>query len=326
MATLNKFPLTINGFRLLRESMSSALIPALNLIMITGLLLACGDKSATPSSPQAQAPAQQITPLPAPPAAVTTPPKPALVAAAPAQQILAVTSLQEQGAVKLNSNEILELITGHSVTLQHLGSGEYIEAVYLNDGRRSIVNIDAGSIEEEASFDKYVIRDNLLHTEFKGNPVAMAIYRWDDRYLGAADSDHGMANYEFKDIVTAPLTVQVLKSQNAKILSSDEIKQLFIGKNMMIRDLLTGDEYNGFYGNDGMRVLQIATTPSIQPGDPDDLRTRDAYKIENDRLYSVLDGNEVASTIYELETHYYGAMNIDDGAVNYEFIPQGTTQ
>ncbi len=52
------------------------------------------------------------------------------------------------------------------------------------------------------------------------------------------------------------------------------------------------------------------------------MTTSDPYKIHNNQIHSVLDGNEIASTIFELDAHYYGALSVDDGAVNFEFVPQ----
>ncbi len=284
-------------------------------ILFTGLLAACGDKPTAPPLAGKQTSTQPTR------AASSTPP---VTAPAPADDALTVMQIEKQGAVKLNSGEILALIAGHSIVLRHLGSGEFIEAIYLENGRRSIVNVDSGSIEEEALYDMYEVKNDKLHTEFKGMPVATTIYRLDQRYLAAADNDNGIVNYEFRDIVKAALTIQVLKSQNAKILSDDEIKKLFIGKNMLIKDLLTGDEYFGSYSNDGMRTLQNTGTP--ETGEAADVKTQDSYRIADGKLLSILDGNEIASTIYELDSHYYGAMSIDDGAVNYEFIPQDMAQ
>jgi hypothetical protein len=285
-------------------------------ILFTGLLVACGDKPGTPPLSGKQSSTQQ-------PRETTL--SPAVTARTPSEEVLTVTLLEKQGAVKLNSSEILALIAGHSIVLRHLGSGEYIEAIYLENGHRSITNVDSGSIEEETLYDMYEVKNDKLHTEFKGMPVATTIYRLDQRYLAAADNDNGIVNYEFRDIVKAALTIQVLKSQNAKILSDDEIKKLFIGKNMLIKDLLTGDEYFGSYSNDGTRTLQNAGTVP-ESGEAADVKIQDSYRIADGKLFSILDGNEIASTIYELDSHYYGAMTIDDGAVNYEFIPQDMTQ
>ena len=112
------------------------------------------------------------------------------------------------------------------------------------------------------------------------------------------------------------MTVAVLKSQNAKILSTEEISQLFVGKNILIKDLQTGDEYIGFYGDNGIRTLQYSnpvTTPGI---DIENMKTSDSYKIYDNQLHSILDGNEIASTIFQVDSIYYGALNVDDGAVN----------
>lgn len=229
--------------------------------------------------------------------------------------------LEERGATKLTTDDILALIVDHSIVFQHLGSGEYFEAIYLKNGHRLLTNIDSGTLEGEVLQDEYVVNNDKLRTEFKGTKVTTTIYRLEERYLAAVENDNGIVNFEIRDIVHAPLTVQVLKSQNAKVLSNDEIKQLFVGKNLLIKDLASGDEYSSYYGEDGMRTLRY-NPPSVAAPESMEETTHDPFRIEDNKLHSIVDGNEIASTIFQLESHYYGAMSFDEGAVNYEFVPQ----
>ena len=237
------------------------------------------------------------------------------------EQKLTITLLEEKGATKLNNNEIYSLIIDNSIVFEHLGTGEYFEAIYKKDGRRLLTNVDSGSLDDETLHDAYLIKDDKLQTKFKGKPIASVIYKLDNRYLAAIDSDNGVVNYEIRDIVKAPMTVAVLKSQNAKILSSEEISQLFVGNKILIKDLLTGDDYIGIYNIDGTRSLQYIN-PLKNTDKDSEMITSDSYKIHNNQLFSTVDGNEIVSTIFEMDSHYYGALSVDDGAVNYEFIPQ----
>ena len=234
---------------------------------------------------------------------------------------LTIQLIEKKGAKRLNTNEILALIVDHSIVFEHLGTGEYFEAIYKNDGSRLLTNIDSGSLDDKTLHDAYVVKDDKLQTEFKGKPISSAIYMLNQRYLAAVDSDNGVVNYEIRDIVNAPLTVAVLKSQNAKMLSSEEIKQLFVGKKMLIKDLLTGDTYIGFYDDKGTRTLEYIN-PLTTPGSDNEMKISDTYKIHDNQLHSLLDGNEIASTIFQVGSFYYGALSVDDGAVNFEFIPQ----
>ena len=51
------------------------------------------------------------------------------------------------------------------------------------------------------------------------------------------------------------LTVTGLEKDKAKALSTEELKQLLVGKTVRIKNLATGEEYAAAYGEDGMRTL-----------------------------------------------------------------------
>lgn len=284
------------------------------MVLLIGILSACSNKSEEPAtrvtaSPNSQNQTVAPSELPA-----SQPP-------ADNAQLLTVASLEERGARKLMSNDILALIVDHSIVFQNLGTGEYFEAIYLKNGLRLLTSIDSGSLEGETLQDEYVVNNDTLQTEFQGNRLTTTVYQLDQRYLAAVESDHGVVNYEIRDIQKAPFTAQVLKAQNARILSTEEIKQLFIGKTMLIKDLESGDQYHGWYGEDGMRTLQYVD-PTATAGESAVEKTHDPYRIVENKLHSMVDGNEIASMIFELESHYYGALSFDEGAVNYEFLPQ----
>jgi len=293
---------------LYRSGKCSQLSAVLIIFVLTTILYACGDQSVAPLEPAPEKSTKESGQTFA-----TTPPT--------QEQKLTTKLLQEKGAIRLKTNEIYELIVDNSVVFEHLGTGEYYEAIYKKDGRRLLTNVDSGSLDDDTLHDAYIVKDDKLHTEFKGQAISSTIYKLDQRYLAAVDSDKGAVNYEIRDIVNAPFTVAVLKSQNAKILSSDEITQLFVGKKLLIKDLFTGDEYSGFYDENGTRTLNYIN-PLTAPGSDNEMTTSDPYKIHNNQIHSILDGNEIASTIFELDSHYYGALSVDDGAVNFEFIPQ----
>lgn len=286
---------------------SLQLLTAITIFALSNILIACGEQSGAPLKSVPETTIQE--------------PVPSISTTAVQEQNLTSELLEKQGAKKLNNNEILELIVDNSIVFEHLGTGEYFEAIYKKDGRRLLTNVDSGSLDNETLHDAYIVKDDQLQTEFKGKPISSTIYKLDNRYLAAVDNDNGVVNYEIRDIVKAPLTIALLKSQNAKILSSEEITQLFVGNKILIKDLFTGDEYTGLYDENGTRTLQYIN-PLTTPGSDSELTTSDPYKIQNNQIHSILDGNEIASTIFELDSHYYGALSVDDGAVNFEFIPQ----
>ncbi len=289
-----------------------------SVILLISFLNACGNKSdQTSTTTNSDLNKQSHTFTPSAPLASP----PAANPATTSQDTLTVSLLEERGARKLTTKEVLALIVDHSIVFQHLGTGEYFEAIFLKNGLRLLTDIDAGSLEGETLQDAYMVENDRLQTNFKGRPITTTVYQLDQRYLAAVDNDNGAVNYEIRDILKAPFTAQVLKSQNARVLSTDEIKQLFVGKTLLIKDLLSGDEYLGNYGENGLRTLQYVN-PTTSDSESGIQKTQDPYQITNGKLHSIIDGNEVASTIFELESHYYGALSFDEGAVNYEFIPQ----
>lgn len=294
--------------------MTEKRIPLIIIMLLIGNLNACSDNSDSVSSTRIvlSDPQNQTMNADSPSTPQSSPDK---------DKVITVASLEERDAKKLTTEDILALIVDHSIVFQHLGTGEYFEAIYLKNGLRLLTSIDAGSLEGETLQDEYSVTNGKLQTEFKGNPITTTVYQLDQRYLAAVDSDNGAINYEIRDIQKAPFTAQVLRSQNARELSTDEIKQLFIGKTLLIKDLLAGDEFLGTYGENGMRTLHYLN-PTTTDGESRAQKTQSPYRITDSKLHSNIDGNEISSTIFELESHYYGALNIDDGAVNYEFVPQ----
>ena len=289
-----------------------------SVILLTSFLNACGNKSdQTSTITDSNLNNQSPTFTPSAPLTAPTATNPASTS----QDALTVSLLEERSARKLTTEEILALIVDHSIVFQHLGTGEYFEAIFLKNGLRLLTDIDAGSLEGETLQDAYMVENDRLQTNFKGRPITTTVYQLGQRYVAAVDNDNGAVNYEIRDILKAPFTAQVLKSQNARELSTEEIKQLFVGKTLLIKDLQSGDEYLGSYGKNGMRTLQYVN-PTTSDSESGIQKTQDPYQISNGKLHSIIDGNEVSSTIFELESHYYGALSFDEGAVNYEFIPQ----
>lgn len=285
----------------------------LSLVLLIVLLNACTDKPDS-SAPDASSIQQQNN------ASDTSSSSPATANRETAEEPLTIAILEKRGALKLTNHEIQNLIVDHSIVFQQIGTGEYFEAIFLKNGLRLLTNIDAGSLEGEVLQDEYMVKNDKLQTEFKGNPITTNIYLLNQRYFAAVDSDNGIVNYEIRDIQKAPLTIQVLKSQGARELSTDEIKQLLVGKTVLIKDLMSGDVYQGTYGENGVRALSYIN-PLENAISPEKQRTEDTYRIADSQLFSSVDGNEIATRLFKLEQHYYGALNIDDGAVNFEFLP-----
>jgi len=306
-----------NALATIKQCFDSLPCPScqLGLALLIILLAACGDKPGSPVSDSS--PVQQNQTL----ASDIASSSPGIANQETNAETLTTEILEQRGARKLTNKEILNLIVDHSIVFQQIATGEYFEAIYLKNGLRLLTNIDAGSLEGEVLQDEFRVNGDKLQTEFKGNPITTSVYQMGPQYFAAVENDNGLVNYEIRDIQDASFTIQVLKSQNARELSTDEIKQLLVGKTVLIKDLISGDVYQSRYGENGLRSMRYIN-PAENSTEPEKQQTEDTYRIVDGQLISSVDGNEIATRIFELENHYYGALNVDDGAVNFEFVLQ----
>lgn len=115
------------------------------------------------------------------------------------------------------------------------------------------------------------------------------------------------------------LTVDSLKTQGARELSTKEIKDLIVNKRVTIKNVPTGEILNAYYRPDGMRTLMAqATFASLHGGLGG---TSNPYTIEDNMLSSSFeDGSKFSSHIYKLNGEYYGAKDDEAGYVNYEVV------
>ncbi len=122
-----------------------------------------------------------------------------------------------------------------------------------------------------------------------------------------------------KDRETA-LTVAGLEKDKAKALSTEEIKQLLVGKEVRIKNLATGEEYSAAYGEDGMRTLAATAAFASAHGQG---AAKNPYEIKDGKLSSRLDdGSQISSRIYKQGDRYLAARDGEAGYVNYELFPR----
>ncbi len=116
------------------------------------------------------------------------------------------------------------------------------------------------------------------------------------------------------------LTIAGLEKDKAKALSTEEIKALLVGKNVRIKNLLTGAEYDANYDADGTRTL--AANAGFASAHGQEL-ARNPYAIKDGKLTSSqTDGSQFSSRIFKLGGRYLAAKDDEAGYVNYEVFPR----
>jgi hypothetical protein len=112
------------------------------------------------------------------------------------------------------------------------------------------------------------------------------------------------------------LTVAGLEREKAKALSTEEIKALLVGKEVRIKNLATGAEYDATYGEDGMRTLAATAAFASEHGQG---AAKNPYEIKDGKLLSRLDdGSQISSHLYKQGDRYLAARDDEAGYVNYE--------
>ncbi|MDB4285457.1 hypothetical protein N9903_00950 [bacterium] len=119
---------------------------------------------------------------------------------APAEEAAVHTEavLAERGIEYLDDAALRELIVGKTLTARNLESGEYFEARYGTDGKRSIQKLSAERPSDgtTALSAPYVIHDARVTTSYHGKVFEVRVYHVDGRYLAVRTADQGDVNWE----------------------------------------------------------------------------------------------------------------------------------
>ncbi len=116
------------------------------------------------------------------------------------------------------------------------------------------------------------------------------------------------------------ITVTGLANDKAEALSTDELKQLLVGKTVRIKNLVSGAEYDAAYSEDGLRTLTATAGFGSAHGQG---AATNPYFITDGKLSSRLeDGSQFSSRLYRHGGHYLAARDDEAGFVNYEFFPR----
>ncbi|KAA0910803.1 DUF3604 domain-containing protein [Pusillimonas sp. ANT_WB101] len=114
------------------------------------------------------------------------------------------------------------------------------------------------------------------------------------------------------------MVADLVKSQ-ATALGDDELKKLVFGKNLMIRNTVTGHTSNVLFGLDGKRTVTTLDSESSQGGDPHSVSGSSApYEIKDGHIVTTIDGTPFELTVYRSGDKYIAARNNEFGHANYE--------
>ena len=106
--------------------------------------------------------------------------------------------LAERGIEYLDDATLRELIVGKTLKVRNVVSGEFFEARYGSDGRRSIQKLsEERSVEGTTALSApYVIHDAQVTTSYHGKVFEVRVYNLDGKYLAARSVDQGAVNWE----------------------------------------------------------------------------------------------------------------------------------
>ena len=125
----------------------------------------------------------------------------------------------------------------------------------------------------------------------------------------------------------AGMTVADLKQKGATTLSSEELKELIVGKAFWVQNNVTGEQFSQNFTEEGQTtVFRIGLNADVPSGYGNVMRdgyqgTTSTYKIEGSKLITFVSQDPYAVTFYKLGDTYYGARSNEFGYANYEIIP-----
>ncbi len=118
------------------------------------------------------------------------------------RQGLTVAGLQKQGAVALTDAQLQQLLSGKTVNVHNLASGQRFEVLFGATGRRLVTAIDGKPIDPTIAAelmhgeDTYSIKNARLTMDMAGSPFDVAVYKLGNKYYAARSNEFGFANFE----------------------------------------------------------------------------------------------------------------------------------
>jgi hypothetical protein len=120
------------------------------------------------------------------------------------------------------------------------------------------------------------------------------------------------------------ITIADLHKQGAVALDDAQLKALVVGKTFKVRNRVTGDRFEIFYGKDGRRLITSVNGKQPTAGEVWDVEASGAsgspadYDINGGRIVTTIEMTPFAMTVYKLGDKYLAARSNEFGYVNYE--------
>ncbi len=134
---------------------------------------------------------------------------------------------------------------------------------------------------------------------------------------------------EARKSLATGLTVANLKQKGAVALDDAQLKTLLVGKTINVRNTVTGQQFDIFYGADGRRLILTADGKPLAPTEVGDvlhsgeLGSPAEYVIKDGRVVTMLAGSPFSASVYKTGDGYVAARNNEFGYANYEIKEVG---
>ena len=108
----------------------------------------------------------------------------------------------------------------------------------------------------------------------------------------------------------------------ATALGDDDLKKLVVGKNLMVRNTVTGETSNVLFGVDGKRIIteldgELATGRQLGHSVSS---SSAAYEIKDGHIVTTIEGTPFELTVYRSGDKYVAARSDEFGHANYELV------
>ncbi len=259
-----------------------------------------------------------------------------------AEEALTVTSLEQQGKDPLGDTALRALVFGKTLVVRNRATGELFEATYSVNGQRILRRLDEGQIQKSAVYAfhggsvsegvaPYEIRNSRIITTFGGKTFEARVFLVDGKYVASRSDEGGAVNWELVESRPAKaegedLTESSLKSRGVLPLENGALRELVVGKTLVVKNNATGELFEATYSADGKRRVRNVTQERLHHlsyqafhggSVPEGIA---AYEIRNGKIVTTFDGNTFEVTVYNIDGKYVGARSGEGGAVNWEVI------
>lgn len=119
--------------------------------------------------------------------------------------------------------------------------------------------------------------------------------------------------------------VSDLKRQGGTALNDEQIKQLIVGKSLVVRNNVTSQRFELFYGSDGRRLV-MSMDGRQHAGEMGnvlhsfELGAAATYHIKDGLLNTSIGGNDFNVALYKVGDRYHAARSNEFGYANYEIL------